>query len=48
MQTLANPRSMFAAQLIGAALAVFIAPAAFWLYYTGEFWANALETVFQS
>ena len=35
MQTLSSPRSMFAAQLIGAALAVFISPAAFWLYWSG-------------
>jgi OPT family oligopeptide transporter len=33
--TLSNPRSMFAAQLIGAFLAVFISPATFWIYWTG-------------
>ena len=35
MQTMANPRSMIAAQLLGAGLAVFISPAAFWLYWSG-------------
>jgi uncharacterized oligopeptide transporter (OPT) family protein len=33
--TLSSPRSMFCAQLIGAALAVVISPAAFWLYWSG-------------
>ena len=32
---MANPRSMIAAQLLGAGLAVFISPAAFWLYWSG-------------
>lgn len=31
--TLANPTSMFAAQLIGATLGCFITPAAFWLFW---------------
>ena len=35
VQTLSSPRSMFAAQLIGAGLAVVISPAAFWLYWSG-------------
>ena len=35
LQTLSSPRSMLAAQVIGAFLAVFITPAAFWLYWSG-------------